>query len=74
MSRRDPECPEARPIVRQLDEPVHELTEIGSSPSTWYGELKTKSDPLKRTNRSLDYEPIPGSTADVDSYPNGPAR
>jgi hypothetical protein len=68
MSRGDLDGPEARLTVGQLDELVHDLAEIGSLPSTWYGGLETSSDPWERANRGLDYEPLPGA-ADDDRYP-----
>ena len=68
MSRGDLERPEARSIVRQLDELVRDLAEIGSTPSTWYGELETRFDPWERANRGLDYRSLPDA-ADDDRYP-----
>lgn len=70
MSRSDLERPDARAIVRELDEVVRKLAEIGLPPSTWYGELEAAADlsSWERANRGLDYEPIPAA-ADDDRYP-----
>jgi len=68
MSRDDLDRPDAQAIVRQLDELVRSLAELGLQPSTWYGEIEADGSAWERKNRGADYEPIP-RTADDDRYP-----
>jgi hypothetical protein len=70
MSRDDLASPQARRIVRELDELVRRLEAMGLPPSTWYGELETGSRhrSWERINRGPDYEPLT-EAADDDRYP-----
>ena len=70
MSRQDLDRPDARAIVRELDELVLHLGELGLPASTWYGELAMDAElrEWERANRGPDYEPLPDA-ADDDRYP-----
>jgi 2-polyprenyl-3-methyl-5-hydroxy-6-metoxy-1,4-benzoquinol methylase len=70
MDREDLAAPEARRIVAELNELVHDLRRRGLRASSWYGsfELSDRDRVLERANRGFGYVPLEGA-ADDGNFP-----
>jgi 2-polyprenyl-3-methyl-5-hydroxy-6-metoxy-1,4-benzoquinol methylase len=66
MDRDDLETPQAREVVRELDELVRELRNDDLRISSWYGTLELSDDPrsIQQLNRGHGYEPLEGAVDD----------